>query len=63
MATLLSIRALYEKHREENPSSMLSERAIRQAVKAGELPSISAGNRALINTETFTAWLNGELRA
>lgn len=60
--SLLSIRAIYELHKKECPDSMLSERAIRQAVKAGDLPSISAGNRSLINTETFSAWLRGERR-
>lgn len=61
MSTLLSIHAMYGKHRRENPSSMLSERAIRQAVKSGELPAIRAGNRNLICDEIFLKWLVGEL--
>ena len=61
MSTLLSIRRTYEKHRRENPSSILSERAIRSAIKCGNLPSIAAGNKALICWETFNRWIKGEI--
>lgn len=62
MASLLSIKSIYTKHRQENPGSSLSERTIRQAVKNGELPAIYAGNRALICDEVFENWLRGELQ-
>jgi len=61
MAAVMSIKRTYEKHRQENPCSMLSERAIRQAVKNGNLPYINAGSKALICNETFDKWLKGEL--
>ena len=60
MTTLLSIKRAYEKHRRENPSSTLSERIIRQAVKNGSLPAISVGTKVLICYETFDKWLKGE---
>lgn len=56
-----SIRKLHEIHRKENPDSMLSEKAIRMAVKKGDLPSIRVGNRVLISWQTFEAWRQGEL--
>lgn len=61
MATVLSIKKTYERHRRENPDSILSERAIRLAVKNGSLPYINAGSKALICDETFEKWLKGQL--
>lgn len=61
MATLLSIKRVYERHRAENPMSILSERTIRIAVKNGTLPSISAGSKALICWETFNNWVKGKM--
>lgn len=61
MATILSINRTYEKHRKENPESTLSARAIRQATQAGDLPTIMAGSKALINYDTFNKWLQSEL--
>jgi hypothetical protein len=61
MAAVMSIKRTYEKHRRENPESILSERAIRQAVKNRSLPSINAGAKALICTDTFDKWIKGEL--
>ena len=60
MATLLSIKRTYERHRRDNPMSVLSERAIRRAVKDGSLPSIPVGNKALVCWETFDQWVRGE---
>lgn len=61
MAVLYTISTIFRKHRDENPSSALSERTIRQALKCGELPYIQAGNRALICDEVFDKWIRGEL--
>lgn len=58
----LTIRAMHKKHKQENPDSMISEKAIRQAVKSGDLPSAKVGNRALISWETFEAWRQGDLK-
>lgn len=57
----LTIRKTFERHRAENPDSQVSEKAIRRAVRTGELPSIQAGNRALICWDTFEAWRRGDL--
>lgn len=62
MAALYSIRAILAQHKQENPTSALSEKTIRQAVKAGDLPTIWAGNRALICNETFERWVKGEIQ-
>lgn len=59
MAILLSVHRTFLKHREENPLSTLSERAIRQGVKSGELPYIKAGYKILVCYETFDNWIRG----
>ncbi|GAB1476447.1 hypothetical protein MASR2M70_12810 [Bacillota bacterium] len=59
MGSLLSISKIHKKHLTEHPDSILSERAIRQAVKSGTLPVIWAGNRALICDVTFDYWIKG----
>lgn len=57
MATLLSIHKTYQRHKNENPTSILSERAIRQSIKEKTLSSISSGVKVLICYETFEEWL------
>ena len=57
----LTIRKTFDRHKQENPDSMISEKAIRAAVKKGDLPSITVGNRVLISWQTFEAWRQGEL--
>lgn len=57
----LTIRATHERHKQENPDSMISEKMIRAAVKSGDLPSVKAGNRALISWQTFENWRQGSL--
>lgn len=57
-----TIRKTHEMHKEECPESMISEKAIRQAVKSGDLPAARVGNRALISWETFEAWRQGDLK-
>lgn len=57
----LTIRKTYARHKQECPESLISEKAIRDAVRSKELPSIHAGNRALIAWDTFEAWRRGEL--
>ena len=57
----LTIRKTYDRHKKESPDSMISEKAIRTAVKTGDLPSVKIGNRVLISWETFEAWRRGEL--
>lgn len=55
-----SIERLYEIHKQECPDSMISKRAIREAVASGELPSIRIGNRKLIRLDIFERWQGGE---
>ena len=62
MAALYTINKIYKKHHQEYPDSVLSERAIRLAIKRGELPSIKTGNRALACGEVFEQWIKGELK-
>ncbi|MDI9493759.1 MAG: hypothetical protein QM289_04670 [Bacillota bacterium] len=62
MAALYTINKIYKKHHQEYPDSVLSERAIRLAIKRGELPSIKTGNRALVCGEVFEQWIKGELK-
>lgn len=62
MACLLSIQKTCIRHKTENPSSILSERAVRQAVRQGILPSINAGVKQLICYETFEKFLRGEMK-
>ena len=57
----LTIRATYERHKKENPDTMISEKMIRTAVSSGDLPAVMAGNRALICWDTFEAWRRGDL--
>jgi len=61
MSCLLSIQKTCIRHKAENPSSILSERAVRQAVREGNLPSINAGIKQLVCYETFEKWLRAEL--
>lgn len=56
----LTIRRILKRHKEECPDSMISERAIRNAVRCGELPSVKVGNRSLIAWQSFEAWRKGE---
>ncbi len=56
-----SVEKLYDEHKKLCPQSMLSKRAIRDAVRSGELPSIKSGNRNLICLATFESWRKGEL--
>lgn len=55
--TMLTIRETYLKHIKEYPESQLSFNSIRSAVLSGELKSISAGNKRLINWDVFNTWL------
>lgn len=61
MAALFTINRIYAKHKNDYPESLLSERAIRRAVKSGDLPVIYSGNRALVSYDTFTNWLYGSV--
>lgn len=55
----LTIRKLYARHKLEEPDSMISEKLLRAAVRSGELPSITVGNRALVSWAVFERWRNG----
>lgn len=54
---MLTIRETYLKHIKEYPDSQLSLNSIRSAVLSGELKSISAGTKRLINWDVFNNWL------
>lgn len=56
-----SIEKLYALHKSQCPDSMISKRAIREAVSSGELPSVRIGNRRLIRLDIFEKWQAGEL--
>lgn len=58
---LLTAKKLYLHHREMCPDSLLSERAIRMAIKDGSLPSVPSGNRRLVRLDVFEAWTRGEV--
>ena len=58
--SILSINETYKKHMQEYPDSQLSLHVIRQAIHTGELNSISAGNKRLINWDVFNKWLGYE---
>lgn len=53
--TMLTIRELAA----ETKAFGLSETAIRNMVKRGEISHINAGRKVLINRERFIAFLNG----
>lgn len=57
----LTIRKLHARHKQENPDSMISEKLLRAAVRSGELPSVTVGNRALVSWNAFERWRSGEL--
>ena len=59
---MLTINKLFQKHKDAYPDSALSLKAIRRAVKSGELPSVESGNRKLICEERFDEWLSGRLK-
>ncbi len=59
MNSVHTANKLYELHKKAHPDSQLSLRAIRTAIKSGELPSIKAGNRRLVDWDVFTGWLEG----
>ena len=59
MSPLYTAGRLYERHKRNCPDSQLSLRAIRSAVRSGELPSIRAGNRRLVSWDVFSEWLKG----
>ena len=54
-----SIDGLYQLHKQSCPDSMLFTRAIREAVRSGELPSVKSGNRRLIRLDVFEKWQGG----
>lgn len=56
-----TVDKLFAVHKRECPDSMISKRAIREAVRSGELPCIKSGNRSLIQLDVFERWLKGEL--
>lgn len=58
---LLSAKRLYQLHKTACPDSLLSERAIRMAIKDGSLPSVPCGNRRLVRLDVFEAWTRGEV--
>lgn len=58
---MYTIRKLHELHKQENPDSMLSEKAIRMAIKTGSLPAIFVGNRAITSWYAFEQWLHNGL--
>jgi excisionase family DNA binding protein len=57
MSPAYTIPRLIEHYKGLFPDSQLSERAIRQAVKNGNLRAVFVGTRALITTENFERWL------
>lgn len=59
--SMYSIKRLVEIHKKACPDTMLSERAVRNAVRCGQLPSIKSGNRYLIRADVFDKWLRGGL--
>ena len=61
MAVCLTIEKMYTKHKAENPESQIGKRAIKNAVRSGELRAIHVGNRTLIEENNFEKWLSGEL--
>lgn len=61
MAVCLTIEKMYRKHKAENPDSQIGKRAIRNAVRTGELKALRVGNRTLIEKTNFEKWLRGEL--
>jgi hypothetical protein len=60
MSPAYTIPRLIAEHKRAYPESCLSERAIRRAIKTGELKAVFSGNRALITLEAFEHWLGGE---
>ena len=45
----------------EFPQLQLSERYLRQLAKSGEIPTVQAGNKILINVDKLFDFLNGDL--
>lgn len=58
---LLTAKRLYLRHKADCPESLLSERAIRNAIKDGSLPSVPCGNRRLVRVDVFERWTKGEI--
>lgn len=57
--SFLTIRQLYRRHKEENPDSVLGEKAIRSAVKDGSLKHRTVGTRVYVEYGAFIEWLKG----
>ncbi|HVI39578.1 MAG TPA: hypothetical protein VM577_02875, partial [Anaerovoracaceae bacterium] len=58
--SMLTINAIFKRHKQEYPDSLLSMHVIRKAVSEGELKSISSGSKRLINYDVFCRWLGYE---
>lgn len=54
-----TIRGTLKAYKEMCPDSPLSEAAIREAVRTGELKSRKVGNTAYIMWSNFLEWLGG----
>ena len=50
--------AIYE-IKEADPKTSVTKFAIRTAINNGEIPSVSAGRKKLVNMENLSKWLMG----
>lgn len=59
LTLMLTINGLFKKLKAENPESELTLYFIRQLIVTGQIPSIKAGRKYLVNYEAFCQFLSG----
>lgn len=60
MARMRLIKEAAAELKERDPKTAITEYALRRMVKSGELPSVCAGNRYLVNMDVLERFLQGE---
>lgn len=60
MARMRLIKEAIAELKEHDPNTAITEYALRRMVKSGQVPSINAGNRYLVNMDVLERFLQGK---
>lgn len=60
MARMRLIKEAIAELKERDPDTALTEYALRRMVKSGQVPSVNAGNRYIVNMDVLERFLKGE---
>lgn len=60
MPRMRLIKEAFTELKERDPSTALTEYALRRMVKSGQVPSVCAGNRYLVNMDVLERFLSGQ---